>query len=231
MKILFISSYPPAKEGVGEYTSQMIKSLKTQGVDAKVLTFKTSTESSDSVQRLISWHPSYISKLQKFISQFNPDIIHIQYAVSIYRTYNLLLLIFLKKWKRNLNIKVLITFHEPIKELASLGIIAKIYYKMINHLCDEINVLTVESKNELSAKCGIKPKKIIVIAHGVFSHKEKVDMIEVLKERYGLKNKTVVLFFGYIHADKGLDVLIEAFDILLKNYLDIHTKIMNSRQK
>lgn len=73
MRILMISgAYPPQLCGIGDYTEQLVESLKQQGADVEVLAN-------------INWSVSNFFKIIEIIDAIKPDVIHIQYPSAGYR--------------------------------------------------------------------------------------------------------------------------------------------------
>tara|TARA_B100000989_G_scaffold27049_2_gene17452 strand:+ start:13665 stop:14804 length:1140 start_codon:yes stop_codon:yes gene_type:complete len=78
-------------------------------------------------------------------------------------------------------------------------------------LADKIIVHNEFSKKQL-IKYGLNLNKISVVPHGNYLDyiKPKTNKI-VAKEKFGLQNKKVIMFFGMIKEEKGLDILIKSF--------------------
>ena len=74
-------------------------------------------------------------------------------------------------------------------------------------------------KKALLSAFSIDPGKVHVVPHGNFDHylPDKQLSREEARKELGLKpDDQVLLFFGYIRAYKGLDLLLDAFDIAAK---------------
>ena len=206
MRICVISSYPPEKEGVGLYSKRLVENLSKNKINVEVITF--SKNKNKEVEPLLSWNPFIISKFYTKLKKF--DIIHLQYAISIYRIYSLLLFIILYFFKLNNDKKIVVTFHEVKRETDKLGNWGFLYYKWISKIFNRIYVHTEQAKSILIDKCRVSDLKIKVIPHGVFEFKNKKNLTKEIRKRYGLGNKKIVLFFGYINKDKGTEYLIKA---------------------
>jgi len=61
--------------------------------------------------------------------------------------------------------------------------------------------------------------KIQVIPHGVIEVVNKMNQ-DIAKKKLGLENKTVIMFFGYIAKYKGIETLIDGFQLLTKKHPD-----------
>ena len=69
---------------------------------------------------------------------------------------------------------------------------------------------------------GVKQSKIAIIPNGV-ARGEFADtsQIQSLKELCGTEQEKVVLYLGRIHKEKGIDILVKAFALLLKGRNDV----------
>ena len=79
--------------------------------------------------------------------------------------------------------------------------------------------------NEFFKKSTIRDKinlKISVVPHGHYLDfiKPKTNKI-VAKKKFGLQNKKVIMFFGMIKEEKGLDILIKSFHEVRKKNKDV----------
>ena len=76
--------------------------------------------------------------------------------------------------------------------------------------CNELIVHTKGNKQQLIDEFNIKPEKIHVIHHGTDTRYNKLDQISCRKKFNIDQNKKVILFYGSIRKQKGLDDLIAA---------------------
>ena len=222
MKICFISSYPPEKEGVGLYTKRLVDNFNIKEIDISVLTFNYKiTYKEKNIFQVLGASPKNIIKTYTSLTSIKPDIIHIQYATPVYRIYSLILWILLCIYKKRNKTKLVVTFHEVRRETDLLRLPGIKYYSFISLIADHILVHTEEARHILIKRCRVKPQKISRVPHGLFSinsnllegkrHLRKINNVN-------LTNKKIILFFGYIHIDKGIEDLIAALDILYREY-------------
>jgi len=115
-------------------------------------------------------------------------------------------------------VKLILTIHDvnPFSKKTNLYL-----KRWILLLADKVIVHNEFSKKEL-IKDKINLKKISIIPHGHY-----LDFIEpktnkiVAKKKFGLQNKKVIMFFGMIKEEKGLDILIKSFHEVHKNNKDV----------
>jgi glycosyltransferase involved in cell wall biosynthesis len=131
----------------------------------------------------------------------------------------------------------MVNYHEVKRETDLFGDLGKIYYYLISKIFDKIFVHTTEAKKILIFGCKVNKSKIKVIPHGTYEFKNKNDFSKEIIRKFGLKDKKIILYFGYIHVDKGIQYLLEASKILLKqnpklndNYIVLISGIVRPRE-
>jgi len=149
--------------------------------------------------------PFYFLKLIRGIE--NSQIVHIQFQLSIFGhmpiphfsfSYFPLLIFILKLWKKN---RIIITIHE----FSLNSCIDRLILKFLNFA----NKLVVHTEKfaEMLDKNKISREKIIVIPIGT----PKGEMLnkKECKNRLGIENKKVLTIFGFVHENKGHDLVID----------------------
>lgn len=117
-------------------------------------------------------------------------------------------------------IKIYFTPHEIIHNKRYLG--NMFFLKQMYRMANSIIVLNKNNIDELVSKFSVPPDKIIVIPHGNYDY--FVESINKGKAREKLRLKQddkIILFFGSIRPDKGLDVALDAMQIVRKQYPNI----------
>jgi len=149
-------------------------------------------------------------KLIKIIKKIKPNIIHITHF------HPWLLFVFcLRKIYR---FKIFYTCHdnpfEPKETPAPfMNFLEKTFAKSADIVITHSNFV----KNSIEKY--LKNKKIIVLHLGIY------ERICYVKEKFNLSGPLNLLFFGRIEEYKGLDILIESFEILKRKKLDIFLTI------
>jgi len=206
MKILFISKYPPMKDGVGDYTFELVNYLKKY-CEVGVLTFKDGI-SNDNIYRFLDINKKIIfydvQKYVKFlIDKEKYDIVHVQTASFTFpRNFYLFPL--------RLKLNLVSTIHEvlTLRQFHYLPFVFNLYLKS-----KILITLSKEIANFLMKNYKIKKDKIRVMRHGAdiktFSPKVNQDKFRKL---YGLNDDFVIMIFGFVGRGKGHDILIRAFN-------------------
>jgi D-inositol-3-phosphate glycosyltransferase len=116
---------------------------------------------------------------------------------------------------------VIYTAHNPFPHEPKAGDIRK--YCRIYRKVDHVIALTQYTRNEIMAHCGSPAERISVLPHGDY---------EALFSRYGCNNnlvkevrqkagnRKIVAFLGHIRPYKGLEVFVEAFELIKQRMPD-----------
>jgi len=227
MRICFVSSYPPSKEGVGEYTSRIVSDLSDKNVEISVVTFfGKHIKGENNIFRIINAKRRSKQLLYNTLTEIKPDIIHVQYAVPIFKFLTFITLPVVRKYQKNSGCKLVVTLHEPKNELSYLGIVIRPLYRWLGRVSDQIWVLTTDSRNILISICKVDEKKVKIIPHGLYPFKKDSGTRTNLKCVNDLKSNEIILFFGYIHINKGIQYLIDAFAEISKNPAHQNTQLI-----
>lgn len=113
-------------------------------------------------------------------------------------------------------IKVVLTVHNVFDHYLYLGgKIDKILHKKLYKNADLLFVHSDSLRNELIDFCPMDHRKIRVVPHGYFEMPESSIDVITLKRKYSVPiDKKILLFFGSIRNNKGLDILLSAFQEL-----------------
>lgn len=239
LNIAMVSTHPDSEGGVSSYTENLIRSLREHGLNVHLITNKVKDNSIDECEDIFPcWDFGFRYPFQIFKTLYKckPDIIHIQHEYFLYGgALSALLfpvLIFLAKLS---GCQVIVTLHGviPLSELskkfltlndikgpASVHKIGLIFLtKIILLVSDSVIVHGNFFAETLIEEYGCPEKKIHVIPHGIKKIDPKVSQ-DVAKNSLGLKRRTMIFFFGYIAKYKGVEMLIDGFQLLTEKYPD-----------
>jgi len=158
----------------------------------------------------------YYFKLLRYTARTHSEIFHIQWENSLSLIDRTLLNLYYKLFGK----KLILTAHNIYRE-ARDG--RATFYRwftlmMMYHLMDSIIVHTSKMKEELCSLFHITPEKVVVIPHGINNRiPRKGITLEKARQKLNIELFAhVVLFFGQIDKYKGVETLIDAAEILLK---------------
>src|SRR6266478_5370279 len=85
MNILFISPFPPQKDGIADYAYKLVIKLKNiKDISVHVVTFKNKLVNTQDISYIISSSPLSTYRVYKKIKKESYDIVHLQYDFSNY---------------------------------------------------------------------------------------------------------------------------------------------------
>lgn len=213
MKIKIISTRPEGC-GIGDYTRRLVNGLKeTEYLETKIVYTKQD-----------SLNPLFFMKLLRE-TVFGSDIVHIQFDYSFFGKNGIFIPIFfpllwvVQRYKFRVKNNIIISIHE-IRDLNVCKF--KLYYWLLNQIIarcsDMIVVFSDKVKNDLLVQ-KIPKHKIRKISHGILLQEHILDK-DYAKKQLGLKpSDNIVTIFGYVHNNKGHDLLINVIK-------DIDTKLL-----
>jgi glycosyltransferase involved in cell wall biosynthesis len=213
MKILYISPYPPARDGIGSYTRDMARTARSAGHDVGVIVPSLIPGSPAEVLGGLGWRGGHLAGLLEEVTAWGPDVVHVQFAVAAFGSRTPLLVRWLTLLRRHLAVPVVITMHEVTRDTALLRGPGRSLYRLLASNADRIIVHTGGARDAL-ARMGGPAGKTVIIPHPRARPPRAESAPAGLRARFGLGDSRILLAFGYVHIDKGLGDLVEALGIL-----------------
>jgi glycosyltransferase involved in cell wall biosynthesis len=155
-------------------------------------------------------------KICRLIKKKNVDIVHGHLAGS--SLYGIIAAKITGK-------KFVITIHGG----GSLSKVKLLYlYKLISHFSDRVVVVSEQIRKEYSIKTRVRPDKIIIIENGIAGSKVKTlsNSLSKRKELNLTPDVSIIGTVGNISHVKGHDILINAFEKVVKAYRDARLVIV-----
>ena len=164
-----------------------------------------------------AWQISkYYLRILWYTAHTKSEIFHIQWENSLSLFDRTVLILYYKIYGK----KLVHTAHNIYKDARDgrTTFLRWISLKIMYHLIDCVIVHTQKMKEELCLLFNVSPEKVIVIPHGInnriqrhgFSQKES-------REKLGIEpDAHTILFFGQIDEYKGIEKLIDAAYLLVK---------------
>lgn len=214
VRVLYLSPYPPAHDGIGNYTCTLATAMKKAGVDIGVVVPRSAPGSPPEILGAIEAGGREYSRLRSAVAQWNPDIIHVQFAIAAFGSRTRALMKRVDALQHDLKIPVVVTLHEFSRESALLPVAGHLLYRRVASRCDQLIVHTDIAMNAVMDRFGVPREKVAVIPHPSARPPAVTASHEDLRRRFGLDDARVMLAFGFIHVDKGLDDLVRALGTL-----------------
>lgn len=216
MRVLYVSPFPPSRDGIGTYTGAMADAVRQAGHEICVVVPHSAPDCPREIIGALQWGFGKLRGLRDISAGWGPDVVHIQFAVGAFGTRTPLLLALVRLLHRELSVPVIITMHEVTRDTALLRVIGRTLYRTLAKNCDRIIVHTNAARDAL-APMGVPGTKIVIIPHPIARPLRAGSTPADLRTRFGLDGARVLLAFGYIHVDKGLNDLVSALGILKRS--------------
>jgi glycosyltransferase involved in cell wall biosynthesis len=214
MRVLYFSPYPPVRDGIGSYTWMLSNAIKDGGAETAVVIPRRVPEARDEVIGTLLVRGDGYRRLREAVRAWNPDIIHVQFAIAAFGTRTLVLLRWLALLRRDLQVPVVVTFHEYARESAMLPVVGRVLHRRLASQCDRLIVHTTGALTGVITDCGQSASKVVLIPHPRAEPPPSTSSASDLRARFKLGNARVLLAFGFINVDKGLDDLVRALGII-----------------
>ena len=199
MKICIISPYPPKQGGLSTYSKRNVDNLsKKEGVEVVAIPFNSFKDISNVIT----------------LGKLKPDVVRLEYNIPAYGLASIPIYITILAYGLLTKIRFVVNYHEVKRETDLLGNLGKLYFRLFSFPFYHIYVHTNEAKKILEFQCHINSRKIYVVPLGTYNFKDTTDYGSELKEKYHLSNRKTILYFGYIHPDKGIEYLLNAIKYL-----------------
>ncbi|UCD39378.1 MAG: glycosyltransferase family 4 protein [Fidelibacterota bacterium] len=218
-RIAFVGNYLPSLCGIATFTTDLTEALATQFPETTFLVLPTSDPDVQSgyperVRFIIErGEIDYYNQAAYFLNMNHVDLVCLQHEYGIFGgpsgSHILSLL-------RNLQMPVVTTFHtilrKPKKQQASI-------LKDIIDLSDRVVVMTRRDMEFLKKRYSVPRQKIDLIHHGI----PDVPFIDpnFYKDQLGVEGKYVLLTFGLLSANKGIEYVIQALPAVLEKHPNV----------
>jgi glycosyltransferase involved in cell wall biosynthesis len=221
MKLAFISTYPPRECGIGTFTNNLFKSMLTResrekGNEGFVIALNDldlSHEYPEEVKLTIRQErqEDYLQAV-KFINLSGADLCILEHEFGIFGGQNG---VYILPLLHRLEVPLIVTLHTIIKapsynEKAVLQEICKMAHKIV--------VMSHKAIDFLINIYNVPVDKIIFIEHGVPDI--QFDPVRSKKE-FKLERKKVLLTFGFISRNKGIETVIKALPGVIAKHPDV----------
>jgi glycosyltransferase involved in cell wall biosynthesis len=158
----------------------------------------------------------YYLRLLRYTARTRSKIFHIQWENSILFFDRTILIFYYKLFGK----KLVHTAHNIDKDARDgrATFLRRLSLKTMYHLMDGIIVHTQLMKEELCSLFHISPDKVIVIPHGINNRIPRIGTAQKeARAQLGIElTAPTILFFGQIDEYKGIENLIEAVSILIR---------------
>ncbi|MEJ2627612.1 MAG: glycosyltransferase family 4 protein [bacterium] len=220
----FIATYPPRECGIGTFTHDLVKNLKQLSQSSsqredhlQVIAINNISEGYDYTQEVnLTIREQYKSDYREaaeFLNQSVVDVVSLQHEYGIFGGDDGGHIVYLLN---NLKKPVVTTLH-TVLDKPSPG--QKKILETIVSLSTLVVVLTDKAVQILTRVYGFSREKIAVIPHGA----PDVPFLDTsyYKDNFQAENRQVLMTFGLLNPNKGIEYVINALPPIVKKYPQI----------
>ena len=215
-RVAFIGNHLPRQCGIATFTTDLSDAFSQQFPDihSMVLAMNDTIDGysyCDKVRYEIrESHLFDYERAANFLNQHSVDAISLQHEFGIFGgkwgKYILTLL-------RNVNAPVVTTFHTVLEQPTPEQLETA---REVARLSNRVVVMSEHSRRDLQAIYGVPEYKIDFIPHGIHD----VPFVDpgFHKDKFGAEGRFVLMTFGLLSRNKGLEYVIEALPEVVKRY-------------
>lgn len=216
MKVLSVGPYPPVRDGIGEFTWMLAHEMQRAGHEIRVVVpYRVPGLPADVVGSLATGGER--GRLRRALAAWKPDVVHVQFAIAGFGARTVGLIRWLAEVRSDLGVPVVVTMHEPARESAALPLPSRAAHRAIARRCDHLIVHTEMARSAVVTETGLPGRMISVTPLPDARFRVDPATDADLRTRFGLGGAEILLAFGFIHVDKGLDDLVDALSILAES--------------
>jgi glycosyltransferase involved in cell wall biosynthesis len=222
MKLAYIGTYPPRECGIGTFTMNLYKSMVVNNgiikdsIDGFIVAMNDHDQTYDYPEEVKltirqEHQRDYLSAV-KFINLSGADLCILEHEFGIFGGQDG---VYILSLLHRLEIPLIVTIHTIIK---APSYNEKAILTEICRMANKIVVMSHKAIEFLTSIYNVEREKIVFVDHGVpdiqFSQVQS-------KEEFNLENKKVLLTFGFIGRNKGIETVIKALPIIVEKYPEV----------
>ncbi|NJP91068.1 glycosyltransferase [Nonomuraea sp. FMUSA5-5] len=211
MRILYVSPYPPARDGIGTYTHVLARAVREHGHEVAVVAARSHP---DAPEEVVGALDDGVGALRAAVARFRPDVAHVQFAVPAFGART----VAVARWLAAPEVPVVATLHEVSRDTALLRGPGRALYRRVGRAGQRLIVHTRAALDTLTS-LGLDGRATVV-PHFSAPPPPATCTAGDLRARHRLGDARLLLAFGHIHVSKGLDDLVRAMATLPPATLD-----------
>jgi len=218
-RVAFIGNYLPRQCGIATFTADLCESVAAEYPDMQCLALPV-----NDIEEGYAYPPRVRFELTEkdldsyrraadFLNINSVDMVSLQHEYGIYggRAGSHILTLL-----EELRMPVVTTFHTVLQEPDPDQ---RRVLQEVARLSERVVVMSERGAGFLQTIYGIAPDKIDLIPHGI----PDVPFVDpsFYKDNFGVEGKTVLLTFGLLSANKGIETVIEALPAILEKHPNV----------
>lgn len=232
MKLTYVSTYPPRECGLASFNKNIIHAINSNIQDKQTSAEDTCVVAIDGGEGRVSEYPGEVKfvinqhsqedyiRAADFINSSDTDCCILQHEFGIYGGDNG---VYVLSFVNQLEKPLIAIFHTVLKKPSYQQ---KTILQSIAHRADRVVVMGKIAVDLLSELYQIPASKICYVQHGAPDIDAPVE--NPFKTNALFKNRRILLTFGLISRNKGLETVIRALPAIVKKHPDVLYVILGS---
>ncbi len=216
--IAFLSTFPPQRCGIGSYTSALAAAVGTQGAELPVVISEEGA--ADGVVKGVRSIPrfarngDYGAAVVAAVKEIKARVVHVQHAPDILGMDDRLpRLLDALRTAGVASVVTLHTVHTPLSGALERRFRVRHFHRRVGAAADAIVVHGETQMRDELVRQGVSADRVFVIPHGT-STIETADQAESRGKLGVPLDGPLLLYFGFIHIQKNLHVVLRAMATL-----------------
>ncbi|SPL94289.1 unnamed protein product [[Actinomadura] parvosata subsp. kistnae] len=144
MRILYVSPYPPARDGIGTYTHVLARAVREHGHEVAVVAARSHPGAPEEVVGALD---DGVGALRAAVARFRPDVAHVQFAVPAFGART----VAVARWLAAPEVPVVATLHEVSRDTALLRGPGRALYRRVGRAGQRLIVHTRAALDTLTS--------------------------------------------------------------------------------
>jgi glycosyltransferase involved in cell wall biosynthesis len=224
MKIALIGTYPPRKCGIGTFTNNLLRALAASNGDqqdlasvARVIAINDDGQEYNYPEEVMltirqNRQRDYVTAAKK-INFSDADVCILEHEFGIFGGNDG---VFILSLLHRLEIPVIVTLHTVLNNPSYTQ---RSIIQEIGHKAARITVMSKRAIDFLTNIYHVPQEKIDYIEHGVPDFNQVSS--SAMKKKYNLDDRKVLLTFGLISRNKGIETVINALPEVVRKYPEL----------
>ena len=218
MRVLWVTTFPPRRCGIGDYASDLASQIsRNRDPELRIVTYPdgvgegVARENGFDVSRSLGG-ASPNGKLAAEIRSFDPDLLHLQSASFLHRPS-------VNEAVAACEVPLITTVHDTPGSWRAFRVLRGL--RRVYERSRRLLVHSPEVGRILSGLHAVDADRIVTLPHGVdldkySPHAPTGDALR----NFGLSGRRIVLFFGFVRPGKGLETLLRAWQRIEASHPD-----------
>lgn len=207
MRLALVSTFPPAECGIGNYSRELVTSLRREAPDIDIVVIaERDPRAIETHDVLRAWHREepWVDAIAGAVARVRPDVVHVQHEENFLGRDRRLLALLARL--RADGIRTVVTLHT-----VHGGVRGGAYHRRLARASDQLVVHQRTGNGDVLLAQGVPADRVRVIAHGTPAL--ALPDRAAARAQLGLPAEgPLALFFGFIHFRKRVHVAVEAFE-------------------